>query len=174
VYETAYGTPLGDLLRLAGGAATPLRAVLVGGYHGAWLPAHALGVGIDAAALAPYGAAPGAGVVVALGADSCGLAQTAGILDYLAGQSAGQCGPCRFGLPVLAAEFADLARPRHRDGGLPARIAALTQLVRGRGACHHPDGTTRLAVSALRTFADDVTAHLTGACTALHPRGGTR
>jgi NADH:ubiquinone oxidoreductase subunit F (NADH-binding) len=160
VYEAAYGIRLGDLLALAGGPDGDLRAVLVGGYHGTWLPVAALSAGVDRAALAPYGASPGAGVVVAQRADGCGLAQTAGILSYLAEQTAGQCGPCRYGLPVLAGEFADLARPRRRDGRLPGRIAALTRLVQGRGACHHPDGTTRLALSALSVFSDDVAAHL--------------
>jgi hypothetical protein len=34
VTEAAIGTPLADLLDLR-----PARAVLVGGYHGAWIPA---------------------------------------------------------------------------------------------------------------------------------------
>ena len=32
--------------------------------------------------------------------------------------------------------------------------------MRGRGACHHPDGAVRLLASALEVFADDVTAHV--------------
>jgi ferredoxin len=37
--------------------------------------------------------------------------------------------------------------------------------VRGRGACAHPDGTARFAISALEAFEDDVAAHvLYGGC----------
>ena len=32
--------------------------------------------------------------------------------------------------------------------------------VRGRGACHHPDGAVRLLETALATFADDVGHHV--------------
>ena len=39
VYEVEMGTPLGQLVMLAGGPAEPLQALLVGGYFGAWLPA---------------------------------------------------------------------------------------------------------------------------------------
>ena len=42
VVEAEYGIGLGELLDLAGGAAEPLSAVLVGGYHGGWGPASAL------------------------------------------------------------------------------------------------------------------------------------
>ncbi len=42
VVEAAYGVPLGELIARAGGATEPVQAVLVGGYHGVWLPAGAL------------------------------------------------------------------------------------------------------------------------------------
>jgi NADH:ubiquinone oxidoreductase subunit F (NADH-binding) len=80
VYEAPYGIRLGALLDLAGGPATPLAAVLVGGYHGAWLPiADARSAPMSRAGLAPFGATPGAGVVHALPASYCGLVETARI-----------------------------------------------------------------------------------------------
>jgi len=110
----------------------------------------------------------GAGVVVALGAESCGLVESARVLAYLAGQSAGQCGPCRFGLPAIAEDFADLAglagRPAPRAAAQArARLVRRLPLVAGRGACKHPDGTVRFAQSALAVFADEVASHGRGA-----------
>ena len=35
-------------------------------------------------------------------------------------------------------------------------------MVKGRGACSHPDGTSRFALSALEVFAQDVEAHANG------------
>jgi NADH:ubiquinone oxidoreductase subunit F (NADH-binding) len=68
---------------------------------------------------------------------------------YLAGQSAGQCGPCVFGLPAIAGQVERLAEGRGADSGLLHRWLGQ---VDGRGGCAHPGGAVRLVRSALRTF----------------------
>ena len=175
VVEAPYGIRLRDLLGLAGGPAGPARAVLVGGYHGAWVPADAgLDAPVSRAGLAPWGATPGAGVAVVLPAGECGLAKTATIARYLAGQSARQCGPCLNGLPTMADALSRLARCE-RDPRLVGQVERMAGLVAGRGVCHHPDGTVRLVRSALRVFETDVRAHLSGGCEERHGRmGGMR
>lgn len=170
VVELPYGSTITEVLDRAGGPARPLSAVLVGGYHGAWIPAADLArAPMSREGLAPWGASPGAGVLIALGADECGLHTTAVIVQYLADSGARQCGPCLFGLPQLARTLNRLAAGE-RDPRLPAQVEQLSALVEGRGACHHPDGTVRLVRTALRTFAADAEAHLTGRCLA----GGRR
>jgi NADH:ubiquinone oxidoreductase subunit F (NADH-binding) len=182
VHEIPIGLPLRDLLRRADtpglpatgsatsgaagvGGAGGIGGVLVGGFHGTWLPPEALDAPVSRAGLEPWQASPGAGVVVVLAADSCGLAETARIVRYLAEQSARQCGPCLNGLPALAHQLGRLAHGDVRPDPVPF-LHRLTGLVTGRGACHHPDGTVRLVRSALTTFADDVQAHRTGRCLA--------
>lgn len=164
VVEAGYGVPLGELIAAAGGTVARLQAVLVGGYHGGWVPADPR-LPVSRAALGEFGASPGAGVVVALPASSCGLVETARIVNYLAGEVAGQCGPCVNGLPRMAETLSDLARRRGRPE-LPAEVERLARLVTGRGACRHPDGTARLVLSGLRAFDADVRAHLAGRCLA--------
>lgn len=161
VLEAGYGVTLAELVDGAGGATATIQAVLVGGYHGAWVPARP-DLPVSRAALAPYDASPGAGVVHVLPADACGLAETARIAGYLAGQVAGQCGPCVNGLPRLADA---LLRLVHGEPDIE-EVARLARSVEGRGACNHPDGTVRLIRSSLRTFAADVDAHLAGHCRA--------
>ena len=92
---------------------------------------------LDNSSLRPLGAAIGAGVLAALPADRCGVAETARVVSYLAAESAGQCGPCLNGLPRIAATLAELAGPRPRRGarGDVERWAAL---VNRRGACSPP------------------------------------
>jgi NADH:ubiquinone oxidoreductase subunit F (NADH-binding) len=173
VYETPYGTALGDLLDRAGGAAAPLRAVLVGGYHGGWLPPDP-GLPLSRDGLRPLGGSPGAGVVVALSTMECGLRYSARVAGYLAGQSARQCGPCRNGLPRMADTLARLANAgpvSAHEPGLPAEVERMAALVTGRGACHHPDGSARFVRSACNAFGDDVRAHLAGYCLADHRTG---
>jgi NADH:ubiquinone oxidoreductase subunit F (NADH-binding) len=96
------------------------------------------------------------------------LEQTSRIVSYLAGQSAGQCGPCLNGLPRLAEVFELLVATPGRQAPAAAldEVRRLAGLVEGRGACHHPDGTVRLVRSALETFSEDVLAHLAGSCIA--------
>jgi NADH:ubiquinone oxidoreductase subunit F (NADH-binding) len=163
VYEIGYGLPVGDLLRTAGGASERVRAILIGGYHGTWLPAGLDHLPLSRAGLRPVGGSPGAGVVLALPATRCGLVASARIIGYLAAQNAGQCGPCVNGLPRLADTFARLAR-RDRHPGLSAEVTRLAAVVEGRGACRHPDGTVRLVRSSLEVFGDEVARHLTGRC----------
>jgi NADH:ubiquinone oxidoreductase subunit F (NADH-binding) len=159
VVETGLGTPIADLLP------GPAQAVLVGGYHGAWLPAaQAELLPLANAALRPLGAAVGAGVLAALPEDRCGLAETARVVRYLALESAGQCGPCFNGLPRMASALEELAAPRPSPH-VRADLERWSGLVAGRGACHHPDGTARFVRSALRVFAAEAGHHAHGYCT---------
>jgi NADH:ubiquinone oxidoreductase subunit F (NADH-binding) len=170
VYEFGYGVALDEVLAAAGGPTTSLQAVLIGGYHGAWVPmaSQAPGPPVSRAGLRAYDASPGAGVIAALPSATCGLAQTSRIVTYLAEQSAGQCGPCLNGLPRLAEVFDQLVGTPGRPAPAAAieEVRRLAGLVEGRGACHHPDGTVRLVRSALQTFSQDVLAHRAGSCLA--------
>ncbi|MFF9482761.1 NADH-ubiquinone oxidoreductase-F iron-sulfur binding region domain-containing protein [Streptomyces sp. NPDC014733] len=168
VLEVALGTPLTTILSRAGGPTAPLRAVLLGGFAGTWLPSAHLDTPLARHDLAPLGAAPGAGVLIALPRAACAVRETARMLAYLAAHSARQCGPCRLGLPAVAEDFAALAAGR-TDPGLLPRLRRRTGLLPDRGACRHPDGAARLAASALHAFPDDVDHHLThGPCPAAH------
>jgi NADH:ubiquinone oxidoreductase subunit F (NADH-binding) len=166
VYEMAFGTPMRDLLAAAGGATEPLRALLVGGYFGTWVDAtRGLALRLARKELRSVGCSLGAGVLVALGQGSCGLHESARVVDYLARQSAHQCGPCTYGLRAIADSFAAIARgiahPRERE-----RVLRWAQEIRGRGACHHPDGAVRFAASALAVFAPEIEQHRRGGCDA--------
>lgn len=159
VYEIAMGTPVGQVMLQAGGPSEPLQALLVGGYFGAWLAAEtAWPVPMTHAGLKAAGGAMGAGIIVALPATSCALAETARVVSYLAEETAAQCGPCMFGLPALADALIDLAYEGGRGRAID-QIATLIPLIEGRGACRHPDGATQLVVSALTTFAADARRH---------------
>jgi NADH:ubiquinone oxidoreductase subunit F (NADH-binding) len=166
VVEVELGTSLADVLSLAG-PDTPPGAVLVGGYAGAWLSDRELATPYAPHALGEVGASVGAGVVIALGSRACGVAETARLVRFMAGESTGQCGPCVFGLGALAD---DLARLWAGNGGaaLLERIARRAGVVEGRGACRHPDGVVRVVRSALRVFRDDAVAHADGRPCALH------
>ncbi len=110
VIEVELGTPLRQVVDRCGGLAAPVRALLVGGYFGTWIDAAGnLDLPLADAALRPHRAALGARTLVVLPHGVCGVAETARVARYLAGESAGQCGPCVFGLPAVAQALESIA-----------------------------------------------------------------
>ena len=170
VYEVALGTPFTEIVRMAGGAPNGVAALLVGGYYGAWISAEdAAASTLSNASLTKVGAAVGCGAIVVLPTGACGVTETARLMRWFAGGTAGQCGPCVHGLPALAGVVESFA------AGRPARDAdALLDRwsgqVDGRGGCRFPDGAVRLLRSARFVFADDFDRHRSGrACRAGTP-----
>jgi NADH:ubiquinone oxidoreductase subunit F (NADH-binding) len=147
-----------------------IEAVLAGGYFGSWLSGgRSLDTPASPAGLRAAGASFGAGIFLVLPAGGCGLAETARVVRYMAGQNAGQCGPCLNGLPAMADAFDQVAfgvglSGRGAHGRAVRALHELCELVEGRGACHLPDGVAKLAASALRVFAEDVRRHERGPC----------
>ena len=183
VYEIEHGSPLTALLDAADGLTAQPRAVLLGGYSGTWIDgSHLREVALSDPHLSPFGASLGAGVVVVLSAEACPVAELARLTRWLASQSARQCGPCVFGLDAVASVFEQLAggagdrlsrdnrrvedrsrrqgaRDRNGRDAIDQRLHSLAGLVRGRGACSHPDGVARLVSSALDVFAQELSDH---------------
>lgn len=157
VREVAYGTALALVLDKA----EMTRPLLLGGYHGTWLrPEQLRGLALSRNDIAAAGATLGAGVILPLAEGWCPLVRTAALVDYLAGQSAGRCGPCLNGLPAMAHALGALVH----GGGPLQRVEELCGLVVRRGACAHPDGTARLVTSMLQRFPEEVDSHLLGTC----------
>jgi NADH:ubiquinone oxidoreductase subunit F (NADH-binding) len=162
VYEIEVGSPLRDAIRRAGGASSGIGGVLVGGYAGSWLDLDLVDlVTLDPRGLASANGILGAGVVVVLPADGCGWTETARVLRWLAGQTAGQCGPCVHGLAAIAVAAEQVAAGRGA-GAVVDRLSRWASEVEGRGACRMPDGAVRLLRSALVAFDADVRAHTKG------------
>lgn len=147
--------PNGTSLELLTGSA--VGPVLMGGYHGTW--GSVAGALLDRVALRAAGVSWGAGVVAVLPDTTCALGEVARVTRWLAGESAGQCGPCVFGLASIADDLELLVRGEPVDLD---RFSRRVGLVRGRGACAHPDGAVGFVASALRAFGDEVERHHLG------------
>jgi NADH:ubiquinone oxidoreductase subunit F (NADH-binding)/ferredoxin len=158
VVECPTGVPLGHVLDICQAPAGD--GVLIGGYHGMWLDGDAAyQVPVGREGMAAAGGTFGSGIVLPIGDGTCPLGEVARIASYLAGESAGQCGPCKLGLPTIARAMNAIV---DGSGGMEAldvarRAAAATNK---RGACSHPDGTTRMVLSALEVFTEDLAAHV--------------
>jgi NADH:ubiquinone oxidoreductase subunit F (NADH-binding) len=161
VHEIELGTTIAEVARLG---ETPIRqdetqAVLLGGYFGRWLDAsETWDTALDPAAMRANSLSIGAGVVSFLSARTCPVVATARIADYMARQSAAQCGPCVFGLRSIAEAMIRIARVEARRDDL-SNLERWAGQVRNRGACRHPDGAVGLLTSALESFSSEVARH---------------
>jgi NADH:ubiquinone oxidoreductase subunit F (NADH-binding) len=160
VYEVPVGVSLGILLDHVG-AGLP-RALLIGGYFGTWVGRERLAdLELSTEGLAPLGGRPGCGVIVVIPDDACALSEVATVAGWYAAHSAGQCGPCVFGLGDIAQAVRGIL-----EGDPEAETAARrwTGMVRGRGACQFPDGAAGFVATALDALAAEVAEHRLGRC----------
>ena len=159
IVEVAFGTRLGDVIAMGGGTTADLSAILIGGYYGSWIAAdRALELPLTNASLRAAGAGLGCGVLHAFSARTCGVQASARIARYLAGESAGQCGPCLYGLKAVADSMDEVAAGMHQPGDVE-RLERWCAEITGRGACSYPDGVVRFVASALDVFGDEIERH---------------
>jgi NADH:ubiquinone oxidoreductase subunit F (NADH-binding) len=163
VFEIGIGSSIAALLEAAGGPSGKLRALLLGGYSGTWIRAD---LGYQQVLTRAGADALGAGVVFALPSSACPVNEIAGVSRWLSDQSAGQCGPCVFGLDAIATAL-EQVRFGAGDKRALKRIHRWASLASGRGACAHPDGAARFVISAIDVFGTEFGDHARhGACPA--------
>ncbi|MGA2432360.1 MAG: NADH-ubiquinone oxidoreductase-F iron-sulfur binding region domain-containing protein [Acidimicrobiales bacterium] len=165
VLEVALGTPMRTILESAGADTNP-QALLLGGYGGSWLDGSHVDLAYCNEALAGVGVSTGAGVIVVLPHGACGIVETLRVVQWMANESARQCGPCAFGLPAIAEDLTHLAHPSRDPMSAFKRLEERLGEIDGHGACRHPDGVVRFVRSALRTFAEDFSRHASGSACA--------
>jgi len=161
VYEVDLGARLGGVLEAAGGTVTPAGGALLGGYFGSWLPPNLLqDLPLDVDTLrSAHGASLGCGVLAVLPQGGCAVVEAARIFSYLAAENSGQCGPCVNGLGAIAETMERIAVSNAVPSDLD-RVRRWVDMVRGRGACHHPDGAVGMLSSALTVFNDHLSVHV--------------
>lgn len=158
VAEVAMGASLNAVVEACDPHSQPAM-ILAGGYFGGWIPWESCaGLRVDPSRLKESGAGLGAGILIAAPQGTCVIAETARIVSYLAGESAGQCGPCFNGVAAVAGDLAKLCSGP-TGGIVTARLRSRISMIDGRGACALPDGVRRLIASVLDGFCDHVAQH---------------
>jgi NADH:ubiquinone oxidoreductase subunit F (NADH-binding) len=165
VREIELGTTIGEIAAECGAESALTQAVVLGGYFGTWASVGDVWhLPLDPVVMRSRDLTFGCGIVGLLPTDVCGVSATAGIMAFMAKESAGQCGPCLYGLRALADATARVANG-DPDANELVHIRRWTSQTGGRGACHHPDGAVQLMASALDVFGDEFRHHtLTGRC----------
>src|SRR4051794_10105629 len=132
LYELELGTPLSELLALAG--AEPPKAVLLGGAAGSFLrpdPPH-LPLSFEGARDA--GATLGSGVVIVYGERADLVEAVLRIAEFFRDESCGQCVPCRIGTVRQEEALHRLASGKTIGDELDV-LADLTQVMRDASIC---------------------------------------
>ncbi len=158
IVEVPLGTPLSEVLALAGAVATP-KAVLVGGPSGAFLPPEALDTALDPDRLGESGAIWGSGTLLVADERACVVDMASLMTRYLNDEACGKTIPCRIGLRRLA-EIGDRftsGRPRPTDPQLLEDLCADT---RDAALCALESTATNPLLSGMRYFASEFEAHI--------------
>jgi NADH:ubiquinone oxidoreductase subunit F (NADH-binding) len=160
IAEVPLGTPLRELVKLAGGTGgRALKAVLVGGPTGGLLPPELLDTPYEYDALRAAGAHVGSGSVVIADERACVVDLARLLTRFSADSACGKSIPCRIGLRRLY-EIGDRiasGTPRPTE---PTLLADLAHDIEASALCDHERLATLPFTSAMRYFRSELDDHL--------------
>jgi formate dehydrogenase iron-sulfur subunit len=155
--ELAFGHTLRELVEdFGGGTASgrPVRAVMVGGPLGTYLPESALDVRLDYEALAEVGGMLGHGGVVVFD-DTVNLAEQARFaMEFCAVESCGKCTPCRIGSVRGMELLGSILDDQQRESSLQL-LDELCETMTEGSLCAMGGLTPNPVRSAIRHFPED-------------------
>ncbi len=164
VVEVPMGTPLRSVVEQCGGAlpGRTLKAVFPG-VASAVLTADQLDTPLSYEAMEAAGSGLGAGGFIVYDDSACMVEVGAMLSRFLSVESCGQCPPCKLGSGDITAA---LERIKGGEGG-EAEIDLIQErlrIVADGNRCYLPVQEQLLVSSILRSFPDDIAAHLEGWC----------
>jgi NADH-quinone oxidoreductase subunit F len=173
VAEVPTGTPLRDIVALAGGPddGPRVKAVLVGGPAGGILPAAALDTPYSFEALRAAGAHVGSGSLAVADERACIVDLARVLTRWCSDEACGKTIPCRIGVRRLSEIGDRLAAGTSRAGDLEL-LADLSADIAASALCDHERLATLPLLSGMRYFRAELEAHLEhGSCPAgvCHP-----
>ena len=181
--EVPLGTPLRELLGMAGGGTGTTKALFVGGPGGGAIGAGSLDLAYDYEALAGAGALIGSGSVLVTDTATCMVATARFFIDFSAREACGKAVPCRIGTKRLVETLDRIlaATPRPNDFTL---LRELSRKVSDTALCRLERIASAPILTTLARFGDEYRAHaergvcMAGACATdgvpplLQPRAG--
>ena len=149
LYEVPFGTPLSELLALAG--ARPPKAVLLGGAAGSFLRPDQLDLPLTFEDARAAGATLGSGVVIVYDESADLVDAVLRIAEFFRDESCGQCVPCRVGTVRQEEALHRLASGRANGNELEV-LADLAQVMRDASICGLGQTAAAAVESAMANF----------------------
>jgi NADH:ubiquinone oxidoreductase subunit F (NADH-binding) len=159
--EVPLGTPIGEIVALAGGVMEPhtIKALLVGGPSGGILPPDTMDLPYDFDSLEQSGAYMGSGSIVVIDERSCVVDLAAVLTRFCADQACGKTIPCRIGLRRLAEIGARICEGQPRGDEIE-RLTDLSADIVASRLCDHERRSTLPLTSVVRHFREELDAHI--------------
>ncbi len=164
--EVALGTPLLDVLGMAGGGTGTTKALFVGGPGGGAIDAGSLNMPYDFDTLASAGAIVGSGSVLVTDSATCMVDTARFFTDFNAREACGKAVPCRIGTKRLVEALDRIlaATPRPNDFHL---LRDLSRKVSDTALCKLERLAPRPILTTLDRFPEEYRSHAErGVCVA--------
>ncbi len=166
IAEVVLGTTVSDLVKLAGGPSGTLKAVLVGGPSGGFLPPSELDVPLEPGALRDRGALWGSGTVLVVDDRACIVDLASLMTRFLNDEACGKTIPCRIGLRRLA-EIGDRLTTGHARPDDVQLATDLSSDTRDAALCGLERSAPNPLMSGMRYFMPEFEDHIVrGICPA--------
>ena len=160
-YEIPLGTPVREVLEIAGGLTERgMKAFAPGGSSTPLLTKEHLDVPMDFESIAQAGSILGTGATIVLPEDMCIVRAVLRWMEFYEHESCGKCTPCREGTYWLTNILRRIEVGEGRMEDL-ALLESVTGRMVGKTLCVLADGAGAPLTSSLRYFRDEYVAHVT-------------
>ena len=169
VYEVAFGTSLGDVVQIAGGATSAIKGIHVGGPTGGILGATRTTVRLDYEELKSAGTHLGSAQVRVIPQGTCIVNEAARLFAYLSAENCAICVPCRVGTKRVGGILEGIYSGLGRDDDLPW-LTELADHLHEFSLCGFGITSASIIRTTMSEFPDDYRAHIverrcpTGTC----------
>jgi len=167
LYELPMGTPIKDLLELAGGVRgkKPLKAIIPGGSSAPALAPNELDTPMDFDSLGKKGSMAGSGGVIVMDNSVCLVRVTRRLLEFYSHESCGQCTPCRDGVPWMLQIVSRIEQGQGKPGDIQ-QILKICDNIKMRTLCPLGDAAAMPTEGFVKKFKKEFEEHIkTGQCT---------
>jgi NADH-quinone oxidoreductase subunit F len=162
VIEVALGTTIRQIVYQMGGGITgsgEVKALLVGGPSGGFLPASAMDLPFDYDPLREEGGDIGSGRITVAGADVCLVDLAKNNISLLKAESCGQCVMCREGTSQLYLILKDITEGKGRTEDIDLMLE-LGEAIRNGAACALGRMASNSVLSMMKYFRGEIEAHI--------------
>jgi NADH:ubiquinone oxidoreductase subunit F (NADH-binding) len=160
--EVPMGTSLRQIIFDMGGGVPKKRkfkAVQTGGPSGGCIPEAFLDLRVDFDELTKVGSMMGSGGMIVMDQDTCMVDLARYFLDFLNGESCGQCTPCREGIKQMLEVLTGICEGRGKEGDIEL-LEELGSMIQKFSLCGLGTSAPNPVLTTILYFRDEYDAHI--------------